>query len=200
MKLNIKVMAEIAIFAALGWILDFFCDKITDLTPLRAIWFNGGSITIGFIPIAIIAYRRGWKAGVFTGILMMLLGFMNGFYAIASTWYRVLLQLALDYFIAWPLVGLCGLFRKLYRNSSKKLSNLWLGLGVFAGAVLKFFAHFLAGIIFWGDFRPEGQSAGYYSFWYNGTQVFISAAISIVILIIINISYHQFFIPEEEEE
>lgn len=190
-------MAEIAIFAAIAWVIGFVANRIIDITPLRAIWINGGSITLAYVPIIMITYRRGMYAGILTGIILMLIGFIGPIYVIAGSWYKVFFQIGLDYLFPWPVVGLCGIFRKLYKKSSIKKSCVWLSLGLFVGGSLKFLCHFLAGVIFWGDFAPSGQSAMWYSFWYNGSQIIISVIISMIVLVILNITHNNFFNPEE---
>lgn len=196
---NIRVMSEIAIFAALGWLINYLCNFVCSMTPLRVIWFNGGSITLGYVVIVLISFRRGVRCGILTGVIMMVLGFFNGFYVISSNWYNVFFQITLDYLLPWPIVGICGLFKNKYQALDNKKSTIPLVIGVVLGGALKFLSHFFAGILFWSSFTPEGQGAVFYSFWYNGSQVLASVVASLIILIILNLRYRQFFIVEEKE-
>jgi hypothetical protein len=51
-KFSIRVLAEIAIFAAIAYVLDLFQG-----IWFQGVWPNGGSIGIAMVPIFVIAYR-----------------------------------------------------------------------------------------------------------------------------------------------
>jgi len=167
---NIKTMAEIAMFAAIGYVLDALAGAYS-----APIFVNGGSIGIAMICVLIVAYRRGTLAGVLTGVIMGLLDIADGFYVIASTWYLSLAQVFFDYIIAYPLVGLAGLFRKFAINQkNKKINIAWLIVGCLFGGLLKLGSHYFSGILFWNDPASFvwGFSNGYlYSIIYNGAYM-----------------------------
>ena len=143
-----RTIAEIAIFAALGYVLDFLAG-----TYSKGIFPNGGSIGIALICVFVVAFRRGTIAGVTTGLIMGLLDLIDGFYAVAGTWYYVFFHVFLDYIAAYLLAGFAGLFRPLilknYNNNTKLI--LYVDLACLIGGLLKFLAHFLSGYIFWGS-------------------------------------------------
>lgn len=193
-----KVMAEVAIFAAIGWVLDFFQKCYSN-----AFWPNGGSIGIAMIAVVIITYRRGLVPGLITGLLMGLLDMMSGFYAIADTWYNVFFQLALDYIIAYPLVAVgCFLFRKLYLKCDKLKAVLFSILGVIVGGTLKLLSHFVSGILFWEMYCDFDKYTNLYtySFIYNGLYMIICTLLTCVVMGIMAYRYPQFTKITKEEE
>lgn len=181
---NIHTMAEIAIFAAIGFVLDAIAGAYS--APL---FVNGGSIGIAMICVFIVSFRRGTLAGVLTGLIMGLIDLADGFYSIASTWYIAMAQVLLDYIIVYALVGLAGLFKKLAIQENKpKIQIGWLLLGCFVGGFLKFTSHYLSGVLFWND--PAGFVWGFsnsflYSFVYNGAYMLPSILLCLVIMFLI---------------
>ena len=184
----VRTIAEVAIFAALGYVLDFLAG-----TYSASIFPNGGSIGIAMSVVLFVAFRRGTIPGVACGLIIGLLDLADGFYAIASEWWRVFLQVMLDYWIAYPLVGLAGLFRKIIRESeTNKKRIVFTILASSLGGLLKFFSHFLAGALFWADpsgfVWPNFANHPYlYCFLYNGAYmlpcIVLSTAFIVVLLI-----------------
>ena len=58
MKNKIAVLAEIAIFAAIGYVLDVLAGAYSNFFP------NGGSIGIALLCVVIVTYRRGMIPGL----------------------------------------------------------------------------------------------------------------------------------------
>ncbi len=186
-----QVMAEIAVFSALGYILDLIASLIPN--PL---FVNGGSFGIALTAVFFVAYRRGTIAGVATGLIIGLLQLTAGFYVapVADNAWKAFIQVALDYWLAYPVAGLAGLFRPLYKKAQTKgMQALYLSLGCFLGGMMKFLMHFLSGVIFWpsttwtiGDssFEIAGGSA-VYSLLYNGAYMLPDTILSGLILVIL---------------
>lgn len=145
------VMMEIALMTALAVILDFI--------PLFQMPF-GGSVTLSMLPILVIAYRRGLKAGVTAGFLFGTANLMFGPYIVH--WVQALLE----YPVAFAVVGAAGLF-SFREQTSVKLKYAYLCAGVALAIALRFAAHFTAGVIWFGEFAPEGTPVAVYSFLYN---------------------------------
>jgi thiamine transporter len=78
----------------------------------------------------------------------------------------------LDYPIAFAVLGLAGLFKR----------NIYLGAAV--GGTARFISHFLTGVIFFGEFAPEGQSVWLYSLTYNLSYMLPDTLICIGLLLI----------------
>jgi thiamine transporter len=172
-------LVEIAVFTALAFLLSF----LSELMPLK-IWPQGGSVSIEMVPIFIMAYRWGVKGGVLAGFLLGLLQFVFG----PKIYHPV--QGFIDYFVAFSVVGLAGVFSSHIKNAvqhSQKRSWVFLAtIGILLGSVLRFISHFITGIVFFGSYAPEGQPVVLYSFIYNGTYMlpnFILCAIIVVLII-----------------
>lgn len=169
---SVKTIAEIAIFAALGYVLDMLAGIYS--SPLFP---NGGSLGIAMVCVFIISYRRGFLPGLITGLIMGLLDIADGFYVVSgAAWYLAFLQVALDYWIAYPLVALCGLFTRFIKKSeNKKQMVLFIILGCVVGGLAKYMSHVLSGAIFWGSdsgsfawsFKGANINPWAYSFIYN---------------------------------
>lgn len=194
-KFNTKIVAEIAIFAAIGYVLDFFQGVYSDmLFPFLA---NGGSIGIAMIAVFFIAFRHGPVAGVLTGVLMGGLDLLDGFYAYTDVWYKALAQVSLDYVLAYPLAGLAGLVRPFWKNAKTQGSSIaWLVLGLFIGSFMKFMAHFLAGVIFWPH---ETMNKYLYSAGYNASYVGPSFVVTAILFILIYLRNPKLLQPNWEE-
>lgn len=158
-KLDTRIMARIGIALALATILHFI--KILDLP-------NGaGSINLGsMVPILIIAFTYGPEIGMLTGFLFGII------YLIISPYILHPIQVLFDYPLPFMAVGLAGYFK------NQKL------LGTFIGMFIRFIFHFISGILFFGEFAPEGWSPMIYSLVVNGSVV---AGNLIVILVIISL-------------
>ena len=201
-KFSTRVLAEIAIFAAIGFALDALQSGI-----FRGVWVNGGSVGFAMIPVFVIAYRRGLVPGLLCGLILSLVQMLGGIYIInASTFenqfLRVMgpfIQVMLDYVLAYFVVGVAGAFAGLYKKSEsmgKKL--LWITVGVVVGGLLKYACHVASGY-FWLD--PEisfwGINGGtmIYSFIYNIYAV-INIFICLPIMILIARFYPKFLNPD----
>ncbi|WP_059173284.1 energy-coupled thiamine transporter ThiT [Bacillus sp. FJAT-27445] len=172
-------LVEVAVFSALAFLLDlaasFFSFKI---------WPQGGSVSIAMVPIFLMAYRWGLKGGLLTGFLLGLLQIVLGQAYIIHP-----VQGALDYLVAFTVVGTAGIFANAVRNSKadgKKTKWLsYMSLGVVLGSALRFLAHFIGGIVFFGDSAPEGTPAALFSFLYNGTYMLPNAILSAILVALV---------------
>jgi thiamine transporter len=175
-------LVEVAVLGALAYLLDLVSGVIC-----QTIWPEGGSVSLGMIPVFIMAYRWGIKGGLLTGFILGMLQFITGFAKIYT-----LTQGILDYFVAFTVVGFAGLFANQIRLGlieSKK--GKWISysiIGIFIGSILRFFVHFYTGIVFFGSYAPPGQPVAIYSVLYNGTYMlptFILSAILVLFILII---------------
>lgn len=98
-KKRLLMLVEIAIFAAIGLVLDQVSFKV---------WAQGGSVSLVMVPIMLIAIRWGLVAGLTTGLLVGVMQTMFGAYIVH--W----LQGLLDYGVAFTVVGLAALCADLY--------------------------------------------------------------------------------------
>lgn len=154
-----KRLAEAALLIAMGTVLSVF--KLIDLP-------YGGSVTVGsMLPVLIIAYRYGTGFGMASslafGIIQQLLGLKTLSYV--TTWQSILAVILLDYIVAFMVIGLGGLFRKL---SSERLA---LVLGALLACILRFACHFTSGITVWKGISIPMKAAVIYSLGYNATYM-----------------------------
>lgn len=162
-KLDTKTIARIGIALALATILHFI--KVVDLP-------NGaGSINLGsMIPILIIAFTYGPEVGMLTGFLFGVI------YLIISPYILHPIQVLFDYPLPFMAVGLAGYFK------NRKL------FGTFLGMFVRFIFHFISGVLFFGEFAPEGWSPMIYSLVVNGSVVGGNLIVILVIIALLPIN------------
>ena len=139
----------------------------------------GGSITpASMLPLMLFAYIYGTVPGVTLGIIYSILQIiLDGGSAIA---YGVV-PLLIDYPVAFGLLGLAGLFRKL------KDERTGLLLGVVAGSVGRFLASFVSGWVFYGEYCTYYgfTSPVLYSICYNGAYMLPECVICVLMAALI---------------
>ena len=135
---------------------------------------NGGSITLcSMLFITLIGYWYGHKIGLTTALAYGLLQLIIEPYIISIP------QMLMDYILAFGALGLSGFF-----------SNQKHGLikGYIVGVFGRFIFSTLSGVIFFANYAPEGQNVWLYSIGYNGSYLAIEAVITIIILVIPQVS------------
>jgi thiamine transporter len=164
---KLVVMIEIAIMAALAYVFS--------MIKFGWLWPQGGSVSLVMIPILIIAFRRGWIAGVIVGLIVGIVKLILGGYVVHP------IQLLLDYPVAYAVVGLAGLFIFKQTHSMSKKITLVIS-GIVVGASLRLLSHFTSGVVWFGEYAPEGTPVAIYSFTYNFSYLAPEALISLVIV------------------
>ena len=153
---KVRILTEASIFIALTIVLK-------DVLPPLFQMPQGGSVSIaGLVPLLWFALRRGYKYGIFAGLIYGLIhAFLPGSYIIDP------LQGVLDYPLAFAALGLSGFFRKMPF------------VGVFFGIVGRFLCSFTAGVIFFTYLSIDGIIA---SASYNGIYLIPEFIITIIIV------------------
>jgi thiamine transporter len=169
------IMSEIAIMAALAFILD--------LMTLLRFWPQGGNVSLAMVPLLLIAFRRGWKVGVVTGFIFGLLNMTVNPYIV--NW----LQGILDYPVAFAVVGLAGIFKVLNKQVVMIIAGTVLGIG------LRLLCHFTAGIVWFGEFAPEGTPVAIYSLTYNASYLVFSFIVCLIVLLLLHGGSKRLFHP-----
>ena len=154
-KLDLRALTEGAILVALAFVLSFV--KLYELP-------NGGSLTPAMFPIVLYGLRwgvaRGLGAGFVFGLMQLI---FDGAYAWG--WQSMIL----DYLLAFPPLGLAGLFK----------GKAW---GIFPGTVIgcvgRFIVHYISGVTIYRIVAPTEvpglgvyDSASLYSLVYNGSYM-----------------------------
>ncbi|TFE01189.1 energy-coupled thiamine transporter ThiT [Jeotgalibacillus sp. R-1-5s-1] len=163
-------LMEVAIFSGIALILDRFSFSI---------WPQGGSISFVMVPIILMAFRWGLKGGLLSGLLVGLLQTLFGAYIVDPV------QYVLDYPLAFTVIGLAGLFAGAIKRSldegQMRKAIIYITLGVFTGALLRFMCHFFAGWVFFGS-GAEGVPAWQFSLAYNGSYMGPAFILTTIIL------------------
>lgn len=188
--ISTRSMAEIGIFAAIGVALDLLQSAF-----LNGIFPNGGSIGIAMIPILVMCYRRGFVCGLLTGLIMGLMQMAGGVYVFPNnTLIKAFFQLAFDYWLAYPVVAVAGLFYHKYHNSNNKL--IWILVGCVLGGLLKYSCHFLSGVLFWPDDLWNVGGATLFSLLYNGAYMIPCIILCTIIMLILSKKQSHIFVSE----
>ena len=163
-KTSIRPMIDIALLATIAYILDLVTQPIS-LGP----WI---SLSFKMVPIFLLSFRWGLKAGAMGGLIWGLLQVATG--QAAGGW-LTLTQGFLEYFVAFSLIGISGVVKPALDKAiiqGKKLKSLvYITGGILLGGFSRYLIHFIAGVIFWGSYAPKGQSPYLYSFIINGKTI-----------------------------
>ena len=187
-KTKIITMAEVAIFASIGFILDLLASLYSGFFPF------GGSISLALIAVVIVSFRRGTLAGICCGLIIGLLDLTDGFYTIADTWYNSILQIGLDYIFTYMIIGLVGLTKPLLKRINHILV---ITITTVLAGILKYFCHFLSGVLYWPQFDNQPLiERVVYSLGYNGGYMIPTIIISGVISFLLAFKFKKLFIVE----
>ena len=164
-------LTESAIMLAFATVLSLV--KIVDLP-------YGGSITAcSMLPILIIAYRYGTGWGLFTAAAYSLLQLATGMssvsYGIGISPAAAAAIILLDYIIAFMVLGLGGIFRKLFRSQGGALAA-----GALLACLLRYICHVISGCTVWAGLSIPSQDALLYSLAYNATYMVPETIITLV--------------------
>lgn len=162
---SLQMIVEGGIMLALAYVLNMF--KLYRMP-------QGGDISLAMLPIMIFAIRWGGIQGLILGILYGILKLIVDPDVIHPA------QLILDYPLPSAFVGLSGI--SLLKD--KKDFKGYLPMMIIA-YVLKFFAHYLSGLVFFPEYAPKGMSPAYYSFIYNITYLGPELLIFIVVIAVL---------------
>ncbi len=161
-----------AMMIAIAVVLAVVCGLI----PFLNLPFGGGFTIASMLPIVIISYMYGIGWGLFSSlvysVLQILMDLMLG--VGGSTLLGLFMPnsedfmgytaaiwiLILDYFVAYTILGLGGMFRNCIKNKT-----LALCLGTAVVLLLRYLIHILSGYIFYGAwaewfFSQEGFTLG----------------------------------------
>ena len=168
-------MIEAAFFAAFAFILDLLPS--IQLAP----WM---SISFAMVPIFILSFRWGVKVGLLSGFLWGLLQVVLG-----NAYYLAPIQFLIEYFLAFAFVGCAGLFYKTIQThlqtGAKKKALFWVVIATLVGSLARYFWHFVAGVVFWGEYAPEGTSPVIYSLIVNGVTMIGAFVLCSAVLVLL---------------
>ena len=167
--------------------------------------FGGGITVASMMPIVIIAYVYGTRAGLFAGFVYSLLQLLLGAKTVAAfflpgdsqmvLWQAVCVCL-LDYIVAYTVLGFGGVFKGKIKSDAAAVC-----LGSVFALLLRYVTHIVSGAIFFGAwaewfFTQEGfyavgetimrtfsgaSLAWIYSVFYNGLYMLPEIAITAIV-------------------
>lgn len=156
-KDRIVKLATTAILVAMATVLS--------IIPLGIKMPLGGSLTpLSMLPICLISVMFGLKWGFAGSLVYALIQFLLDLSS-AMGWGMNAVQwtgmIVFDYFIAFTILGIAGLFRNKGRVGAL--------LGGVLALFLRFVSHVISGVFFFSVWMPEGWSSPlFYSVCYNG--------------------------------
>ncbi len=131
---------------------------------------QGGSITaFSMLPIVVCAYLFGVRRGMMAGMCVGLIDLIFNPYVIHP------IQMLLDYPLAFGALAFAGLMR------TRKFGLI---SGYIVGLLSRYFCSVLSGIIFFGQYAPEGFNAFTWSIYYNITYLGVEGALTVIVLCI----------------
>ncbi len=149
---------------ALGFITSYV--RIIDMP-----W--GGSVTLcSMLFITLIGYWYGPKVGLTAGFAYGILQFLQG----GGDFILSLMQVCMDYILAFASLGLSGFF---FRSKNGLIKGYLLAI------LARGFFHTIGGYLYWMEYMPESfpKSISFlYPFAYNYAYLLVEAFITIVIL------------------
>ncbi len=164
-----KMLAEAAIMVAIATVLSLI--KLLNLP-------YGGSVTVAcMLPIIIISYRHGLRWGMLTGFVFGLIQQLLELNTLSyvTTWQSVIAVILLDYFLAFMVIGLGGIFRD--RMSQPKA----LVAGTIFVCVIRYLCHVISGATVWAGLSIPTNAALLYSIGYNATYMIPETIVTAVL-------------------
>lgn len=150
------ILVEGALMVALAFVLSI-------IPFFHLPW--GGSITcFSTLPIVLMSFRHGLKWGLGSAAVYGVLQAFQGMDSVAAAkyvWAMVLCAL-LDYILAYACIGLSGPIARRFKNPTGGLV-----VGITATGLMRLACSFVAGIVIWGAWAPEGMPVWIYSLSYN---------------------------------
>lgn len=155
----------IALYIALEYMMGFI--------PLLSMP-NGGKIGISAIPLILASYHLGFGKG----LIVIIASLLGRFALIKPPYFVSWLQIFIDYFAAYGFYALSGLMKDI------KLRNIKLPISVVLANILRYFAHSLAGVMFF----PSGdnlKAIWFGSLAYNLPYMFVTLVVTVLVVMMI---------------
>jgi probable proton-coupled thiamine transporter yuaJ len=189
-KTTVRPMIEVALLATIAYILDLVTQPMS-LGP----WI---SLSFKMVPIFLLSFRWGVKAGAMGGFIWGLLQVVTG--EAAGGWLTPI-QGFLEYFVAFSLIGLSGTVKpaldKAIRDKKRVQTLTYITAGVVLGGFARYLIHYIAGVIFWGSYAPAGQSAYLYSLIVNSSSFIGETIASLIVFFILQEFLGRLLITEQ---
>ncbi|MCL2821311.1 MAG: energy-coupled thiamine transporter ThiT [Oscillospiraceae bacterium] len=180
---SVRALTESAILIALGYILSFL---VLFRMP------QGGSVTpFSMLPVMVIGIRHGLKWGLGSGFVFACLQMLRNFWPPPTgTLEGYIAVIMLDYLLAYSVLGMAGLFK------GKQYGLLF---AVPLCLLLRFFSHFLSGVIVWNIYAGD-QPVWLYSLVYNGSFMGVELVITMAVSALLCTAAPVLFIVQKSQK
>lgn len=150
-------------FCGLSIALAFICSYI----KLFKLPFGGSVTLLSMFFICLPGLLYGLKLGLISSFVFSILTF------VISGYYLSIAQVCFDYFLAFGLMGACGLFIEMGANVS---------ISFCIACVIRFIFSSISGFVFFAEYAPDTMNPIVYSIVYNGSYIFAEMILTLVIL------------------
>ncbi len=159
-----KRITEIAVLISIAAVLEAISTFIPFLHMPQ-----GGSASLGMLPIFIIAFKYGIKDGMIAGFIFGIINFAIGGFLIH--WGSIFF----DYIFAFSVLGLAGIYQDAFANNKSFVK------GILIGGFLRYLMHSLSGVLFFSQYAGT-EGAFIYSFiFYNLPYMSISILLCLIV-------------------
>ena len=184
-----RIWVEGTIIAALSMALSFIPLSIGP----------SFSISLGQIPLAVFALRRGTKPAILAAFIWGMLHFPLG-----QAYFLSVIQVLIEYPIAFTFAGFTGVaavkLRQALAENNLRSAQKQIIWGVLVGAVARYFWHFVAGVVFWGSYALWGMNPWIYSLVMNGASGLATAVVTVIVLVILLKMIPTIFTPNDVKQ
>lgn len=181
-----RIMIEGTIVAALAFMLSLIPTTIG----------SSFTISLGMIPMTLFALRRGVKPALLSAFIWGILHFPAG-----DVYFLSVVQVLIEYPIAFTFAGFAGLYAKKVQQAlmDQDLSSARKNIvyGALVGTGVRFFWHFVAGVVFWGSYALWGMNPWIFSFVMNGASGLATAIITAIVAVLILEKVPQLYLPKD---
>lgn len=165
-KFTTKEIVTIAMFSSISFIL-YMIQFIK--------YPQGGGITLfSMLPTMLLAILYGRCAGVTGGMIFGLLKLLNGIYIVHPA------QFILDYLLSTMALGLAGEFGRERKKDIVK--------GCLFATSLSVLVNIISGVVFFGQYAPEGMNVVVYSSIYNISSAGVEGVLATIIIALLPIN------------
>ena len=164
--------------------------------------FGGGLTLCSMLPIILISHRHGVVWGLATSftysLIQLVLGLKNVSYG--ETFVMAAGIVMLDYVVAYTVLGLSGVFNKVFRDQSKPTAVV---VGVIVTFTLRFLCHLVSGAWIWDVWMPEEfmgmpmTNPWIYSALYNGWYMLGEMILSVIVVLLLYKPLGRYFRGED---
>lgn len=192
-RFPMRIFVECALMVAIATVLSLFEIELP---------FGGGLTICSMLPIILISHRHGIGWGLATSfaysLIQLVLGLKNVSYG--ETFVMAAGIVMLDYVVAYTVLGLSGIFNKVFRDTSKPTAVV---VGVIVTFTLRFLCHLVSGAWIWGVWMPDEfmgmtmTNPWIYSMLYNGWYMLGEMILSVIVVLLLYKPLGKYFRGED---